>query len=83
MEEMLLWQSSVSSWSLLLILSEDSFNYPIFIDQYLGLKWFLIGCPIRDNEESYSHWSANPSSGLYLTGIGKTPFRCFDQWEQV
>ena len=32
-----------------LILSEDSFFHPIFIDQYLDLKRFQIGCPIRDN----------------------------------
>ena len=56
-----------------LILCEDLFSYPIFIDQYLDYKWCLISCPIRDNKESYSYWSVNPSSGLYLTGIGK-PF---------
>ncbi len=39
---------------------------------------FLIGCPIKDNQESHSHWSANPSSGPYLTGTGKTLHRRFD-----
>ena len=47
-----------------------------------GSKRFLISCPIKDNQESYLHWSANPSSGPYLIGTGKTLLRRFDQWEQ-
>ena len=65
------------------ILPDDSFYHPVFYRSKSGLKRFLIGCPIRDNKESYFHLSANPNSRLYFTGIGKTLFRFFDQIEQV
>ena len=55
---------------------------PYFYRSISGSKRFLIGCPIKDNQESYSHLSANPSSRPYLTGTEKTLLRCFDQWEQ-